>query len=306
MGWQIHQMDVKTAFLNRVIKEEVYIEQPEGFETHERRTHVCRLKKAIYGLKQAPRAWYGRIDNYLQQMQFVKSDAYPNHYYLMVEGEPLILVLYVGDLFLKGSSRLIKDCKGNLVVEFDMKDLELMHYFPGLEVWQKDGEIFLGQGRYVTNILKRFRMQDCRPVSMPMITHWKKIDASDDKDVYPTLLCGFTNADWVGNSVDGKSTSKYCFNVGSGMVSWSSRNQKSVALSSADAEYMAASTTTCEAIWLQKLLVSLFRQRMEATRVYCDNQSCIRLFENPVFHDRSKHIGIQYHFIKDCVQRRAC
>ena len=65
-------MDVKTAFLNGVI-EEVYIEQPEGFETHEQKTHECMLKKALYGLKQAPRAWYGRIDSYLQKMGFVKS-----------------------------------------------------------------------------------------------------------------------------------------------------------------------------------------------------------------------------------------
>ena len=66
MGCEIHQMDVKTTFLNGVIEEEVYIEQPGGFETHEKR-NVCRLKKSLYGLKQAPRAWYGRIDSYLQQ-----------------------------------------------------------------------------------------------------------------------------------------------------------------------------------------------------------------------------------------------
>ena len=135
-------MDVKTAFLNGVIEEEVYIEQPEGFE-NEKKTHVCRLKKALYGLKKAPRAWYGRIDGYLQKMGFVKSDADPNLYYLTVENEPLILVLYVDDLFLTGSSRLIKDCKENLAAEFDMKDLGLMHYFLGLEVWQQKDEIFL-------------------------------------------------------------------------------------------------------------------------------------------------------------------
>lgn len=78
MGWEIHQMDVKTTFLNGVIKEDVYIEQPQGFETHEKRTHLCRLKKAMYGLKQVPRAWYGRIDSYLQQLRFVKSEADPN------------------------------------------------------------------------------------------------------------------------------------------------------------------------------------------------------------------------------------
>jgi len=132
---------------------------------------VCRLKRALYRLKQAPGAWYGRIDTYLQQMGVVKSDVDPNLYYLMVEGEPLILVLYVDDLFLRGSSRLIDDCKRNLTVEFDMKDLGLMHYFLGLEMWQKDGEIFLGQGRYATYILKRFKMQDCRPMSTPMITN---------------------------------------------------------------------------------------------------------------------------------------
>ena len=64
-GWEIHQMDVKTTFLNSAIEEEVYIEHPEGFETHEKKSHVCRLKKALYGLKQAPRAWYGRMDGYL-------------------------------------------------------------------------------------------------------------------------------------------------------------------------------------------------------------------------------------------------
>ena len=65
MGWKIHQMDVKTAFLNGFIQEEVYIEQPQGFEVHGKESHVCRLKKALYGLKQAPRAWYSRIDTYL-------------------------------------------------------------------------------------------------------------------------------------------------------------------------------------------------------------------------------------------------
>jgi hypothetical protein len=75
LGWQIHQMDVKTTFLNGVIEEEIYIERPEGFEVHSRASHVCRLKRALYGLKQAPRAWYSRIDSYLLGMGFTKSEA---------------------------------------------------------------------------------------------------------------------------------------------------------------------------------------------------------------------------------------
>ena len=97
------------------------------------------------------------IDSYLQQLGFIKSDADPNLYYLMMENEPLILVLYVDDLFFTGSSRLIEDHKRNLAAEFNMKDMGLMHYFLGLEVWQKNGEIFLGQRRYPTNFFEEIQ-----------------------------------------------------------------------------------------------------------------------------------------------------
>eukprot|EP00253_Pinus_taeda_P016460 PITA_16460 len=92
---------------------------------------------------------------------------------------------------------------------------------------------------------------------------------------------------------------------GSGITSWCSRKQKSVDLSSFEAEYMAASIVSCEAIWLRKLRVNLFRRNMQAIRIMCDNQSCIKLYENPIFHDRSKHIDIRCHFARDCVQRGA-
>jgi hypothetical protein len=93
--------------------------------------------------------------------------------------------------------------------------------------------------------------------------------------------------------------------LGSAVVSWFSRKQKSVALSSAKAKYMASSHASCEAIWLRKLLVGLFGVQLRPTMIYCDNHSCIKLSENPVFHDRSKHIEIRYHFIWDYVQRGA-
>jgi hypothetical protein len=140
-----------------------------------------QTEESLYGLKQAPRAWYSRIDNYLQGMGFTKSEADSNLYYIIVGGEPLILVLYVDDLFLTGSEKLIAECKRDLALEYEMKDLGLMHYFLGLEVWQRDGQIFLGQGKYAVEILKRFGMQDCRPMSTPMVTNWKKIDASNQR-----------------------------------------------------------------------------------------------------------------------------
>ena len=119
-------MDVKTAFLNGIIKEEVYIEQPEGFIVHDKGFHVyCKLKKDLYGLKQAPRAWYGWIDEYLVNLRFTKSDADTNIYCKIVDDEPMILVLYVDDLFLTGNEKLIGWCKTKLASEFEMKDLEL-------------------------------------------------------------------------------------------------------------------------------------------------------------------------------------
>jgi hypothetical protein len=143
MKWKLHQMDVKTAFLNGVIEEEVYIEKPQGFEVEDWKSHVCRLKKALYGLKQAPRAWYGRIDSFLSSLGFTKSKADSNLYFKIMDNEPVILLLYVDDLFLTGEEKLIAECKQRLAAEFEMKDLGLMHYFLGLEVWQSPERIFL-------------------------------------------------------------------------------------------------------------------------------------------------------------------
>eukprot|EP00253_Pinus_taeda_P032690 PITA_32690 len=117
-------------------------------------------------------------------------------------------------------------------------------------------------------------------------------------------LQGFMDADWAGSPLDWKRTSGGIFNLGSVVFYWYSRKQRSVALSSVEAEYMAASEVACEATWIWKIIVGLFDHRMDPTVIYCDNQSCIKLFENPVFHDRSKHIDIQYHHLRDCVARR--
>jgi len=117
-------------------------------------------------------------------------------------------------------------------------------------------------------------------------------------------LQGFTNANWAGSPLDRKSTSGGIFNFGSAAVSWYSRKHRSVALSTTEAKYMAASQAACEAIWMWKILVGLFGQMMDPTVIYCDNQSCIKLSENPVFHDRSKHIDIRYHHLRDCVVKR--
>ena len=135
MKWKIHQMDVKTAFFNGVVEEEVYVEQPLGFETHDRESHVCIWKKAMYGLKHAPRTWYGIINSFLSSLGFTKSKADSNLYYKVEDGNPVMLLLYVNDLFVIGTYGLIADMKRKIATEFEMKDLGMMHYFLGMEVW---------------------------------------------------------------------------------------------------------------------------------------------------------------------------
>ena len=104
----------------------------KGFIFHGKDSHVCTLKKTLYGLKQAPHAWYGQIDRYLENLGFTKSDADPNLYYKIMDDEPLILVVYVDDLFLIGNEKLIGWCKKNLTSEFEIKYLRFMHYLLGL------------------------------------------------------------------------------------------------------------------------------------------------------------------------------
>ena len=186
MKWKIHWMDVKTAFLNGVVEEEVYVEQPLGFETHERESHVCRLKKSMYGLKQAPRTWYGKIDNFLSSLGFTKSKADSNLYYKAEKGIPVILLLYVDDLFVIGMDGLIADTKMKLATEFKMKDLGMMHYFLEMEVWQNADGIFLGQGKYAIEIFKRFGMMDYKAMTTPMASNLKLLSDASSKAVDAT------------------------------------------------------------------------------------------------------------------------
>ena len=180
-------MDVKTTFLNGVIEEEVCIEQPQGFKVEDRKTHVCKLKKALYRLKKDPRAWYGRIESFLTSLGFTKSKVDSNIYFKVMNDEPIILILYVDDLFLTGEENLIAECKKSLAAEFEMKDLVLMHYFSGLEVWQSLERIFLNQGKYTLKILKRFDMLECKSMNTLMETKLKLLVDTSSKLIVSTL-----------------------------------------------------------------------------------------------------------------------
>jgi hypothetical protein len=125
------------------------------------KTHFCNLKQASIAL-------CGRLDSFLMSLGFSKSNIDPNLYFKIENDGTIILLLYVDELFLTEEEHLITDCKKNLSIEFEMKDLGPMHYLLGIEVWQSPEDIFLSQGKYVVEILKRFDMMDCRTMSTHM------------------------------------------------------------------------------------------------------------------------------------------
>ena len=103
-----------------------------------------------------------------------------------MKGEPVIILLYVDDLLMIGVEGRIKECKKQLASKFDLKDLGMMHYYLGLEVWQGPDKIYLGQGKYVIEMLKRFDMMDCKQMTTPMITNLKRLRSSESSPVDPS------------------------------------------------------------------------------------------------------------------------
>jgi hypothetical protein len=169
--FKVYQMDVKSAFLNGDLEEEVYIEQPEGFILGNDAKLVCRLKKALYGLKQAPRAWYYRLDKYLHQQGFSKGSADSNLYTKIDNDKLLIIVVYVDDIiFGSNEESMSQNFASVMQQEFEMSLLGELTYFLGLQVQQNKDGIFLSQTKYLKQILKKYGMEDSKPVCTPMVT----------------------------------------------------------------------------------------------------------------------------------------
>jgi hypothetical protein len=119
-----------------------------------------------------------------------------------------------------------------------------------------------------------------------------------------TNLVGYCDSDWAGCTEDRRSTSGQIFLLGTSVISWSSKKQATVALSSAEAEYIALNSAACQAVWLRKILEDVGQMQQQPTPIYCDNQSAISMTKNPVFHGRSKHIDIRLHYIRDLVAEK--
>ncbi|CAL2267031.1 unnamed protein product [Prunus armeniaca] len=367
--WSLYQLDVKSAFLNGVLKEEVYVDQPQGFVKKDEETKVYKLHKALYGLKQAPRAWYDEIDAYFNKAGFKKSPSEATLYVKAEGSDVLIVSLYVDDIVYTGSSsQMIEEFRRDMMEHYEMTDLGVLHHFLGMGVIQPKQNIFLHQRKYGQKLVEKFGLKDCKIVATPLAMNetLSKNDGSEAADegeyrqivgslLYltatrpdimfaasllarfmhnptkkhmgtakrvlryiqgtidfgivfekgkETTLIGYCDSDWAGSEDDMRSTSGYAFTLGSGVFSWASIKQNTVALSTAEAEYVSAAEATSQAKWLRFVLEDFGEEQIEGTQIMCDNTSAIAMAKNPVFHQKSRHINRKFHFIQEAIQAK--
>ncbi|KAL9429389.1 hypothetical protein AB3S75_031241 [Citrus x aurantiifolia] len=170
-GWNVYQLDVKSAFLHGELKEEVYVEQPKGYELEKYPQKVYKLKKALYGLKQAPRAWFNRIEAHFVSQGFEKCYSEQTLFIKTKEGGKILIVsLYVDDLIFTGNDEIMfAEFKSSMLKEFDMTDLGRMRYFLGIEVLQTSDGIYMYQRKYALEVLRKFKMENCNLVYNPIV-----------------------------------------------------------------------------------------------------------------------------------------
>jgi hypothetical protein len=366
LDYEVHQMDVVTAFLNGTLEEEIYMEAPPGFEEND---SVWQLLKALYGLRQAPNVWNKDFDKTMVDLGFMRLKTDTSLYVRTNDGNPIYVLVYVDDLII--TTQKLSDMnsfKDELKQRYELKDFKDLEFVLGM-LWirdRKNRRSVLSQGRFAADVLERFQMTDCNPAHIPMETsidltasstpledvqkyqevvgsliylttctrpdlsyavgvaarymakpeelHWKMVkrilrylqgtqglglvlDGSKGMDI----SC-YADANWAGDVATRRSTTGFLVKIGNCPVSWSSKRQTTVALSTTEAEYMSVSAATQEVVWIRNLLEELGLKPTGPTTVYQDNQGAIAMSKNPVQHGRTKHIDIRHHYVRDCVE----
>jgi len=187
-GWQVHHMDVKSAFLNGDLSETVYVKQPPSFIVGNG-DKVLKLRKALYGLRQAPRAWNARLDKELLALGFVRSKMDYAVYKRSSKSSPLIVGVYVDDLIISGpDADDIVQFKAEMKRKFSMRDLGLLSYYLGIEVKQGDDGIVISQSSYAVKILEGSGMMNCNACDTPMEPRLKLYKSKEGEAVDPTTF----------------------------------------------------------------------------------------------------------------------
>ncbi|KAJ3473654.1 hypothetical protein NLI96_g12893 [Meripilus lineatus] len=374
--WEIHQMDVKSAYLNGTLDEVIYMKQPEGFIEPGKEHLVAQLIKTIYGLKQSGRYWYQEFSQALAELGFVKCAADPCvFYHHSSSGDILIIAIHVDDSTIVANSlRFLSKFKEQISQRFEMTDLGEIRFLLGFEITRDRPArtIHLSQRAYLTDIISRFNLTDSYPLSIPIPpgtmlsieqspqtaeeiqdmkmvpyreligalmyasigtrpdisfsvsllaqfmsnpgrAHWEAAKrvlryvkgTLDYRLTYGSTTSGlesFSDADWASQS-HRHSISGYIFLIDGGAISWSSKKQPIIALSTAEAEYIALNHAGRELVWLRQLLSEIARPLHHPSILLCDNQSAIALSRDNMINARTKHFDIRYHWIRELVSK---
>ena len=174
--FELEQLDVKTAFLHGELDEQIFMQQPDGFQVKGKEDHVCLLKRSLYGLKQSPRQWYKRFDLFMINQGYLRSSFDSCVYFKNLSEKTMIyLLLYVDDMLIATKEKTeINRLKAQLSGEFEMKDLGAAKKILGMEILRdrKTKKLFLTQQAYIEKVLHRFNMHDSKPVSIPLAAHF--------------------------------------------------------------------------------------------------------------------------------------
>lgn len=373
---KISQMDAVTAFLNGELEEEVYMEQPKGYEDKSQK--CCKLIKSIYGLKQSSRVWNKTLNRVLIEFNLEQSKNDQCIYYLKNDTKDILIVcIYVDDILIfSNNEEKENQLKDLLNKNFKMKDMGVATSILGIRITRnfEQKTISIDQKSYIEDILKRFKMLDCNPVTTPLDVNQKissemspkSCSEKEDMKLIPyreaigsllfaglitrpdisfavnflsrycnnpgkahwgavkrimrylkgtldfcltykqlpvnTGLTGFSDADWASDLDARKSTTGYMFVVNDGAVSWNSKKQATVALSSTEAEYMAIVTTIQEGIWIRGIMKELFGEN-PVIKVFGDNKGALQVITNNSYSPRTKHIDIKAKFIQDKIEK---
>ena len=372
MGWELHQVDVKGAYLNGELQpdEVLYMHHPPGY--HEDKSgRVLRLLKSLYGLKQAGRRWYQKFVSIFNTLRFTQCKVDQAVFYKRDKDQQtsIVVAVHVDDCTIAGSSlAAIENFKSGLHQHVEVTNLGELHWMLRIEICRDWAgvTVHLSQHTYIDSILRHYGFKDAKPVSTPFdaqvqltleqapadvaefavmhdvpyheavgtlnwvalatrpdiafavltvarfsvnpgMAHWNAVKCvfrylAGTRDLWLTYgeaqqaLVGYADADGS-MSEDCHAITGFTFLIDGGAVSWSSKKQEIVSLSTTESKYMAATHGMKEGLWLQSLLTEIFEPFTDTTMLFLDNQSAIVLTRDHQYHTCTKHIDVHYHFI---------
>jgi Reverse transcriptase (RNA-dependent DNA polymerase) len=373
---ELRSVDISHAYLNGELEEEIYMQQPEGFEVGGPE-YVCKLRKSLYGLKQAGRVWNKTLHSVLSSMGFKRAESDHGLYIYHRDGVRILMPVFVDDITLAcKDSAALDSVIQELSSRFKLRDLGPTTQLLGMEIHRDrpNRTLFLSQSQSITNLVQEHGLQDSKPVSTPLnpgsrlstsmspqnateaaemhqypyisvvgslmylalttrpdiayaagvlarfnsnpgLAHWQAAKhvlrylkgTVNHRLVYrpsssPEPFITYSDADHGGNPDNGRSTGGYVVKIGTGPVSWSSKLQTLVALSTTEAEHISAVEAGKEILWMREFMGELGYNVSGPSLLWMDNQSAIAVSKNPEHHGKMKHLSLRLFWLRDAVQ----